>query len=59
MRVMMEPRALAPPYQQPGTKWSCIWSLRARVCVCVCNREVLVQCQEVFHRPDSFFLCFD
>ena len=60
MRVMIEPRALAPPYQQPGTEWSCIWSLCVCVCVRVCEtREVLVLCQKVFYRADSSFLCFD
>ena len=39
MRVMIEPRALAPPYQQPGTEWSCIWSLCVCVCVCVCVKQ--------------------
>lgn len=36
MRVMIRRRTLAPCYQKPGTKWSCIWSLKYSMCVCVC-----------------------
>ena len=64
MRVMIRRRALAPCYQKPGTKWSCIWSLK-NMCACerapvfLLERGALLNGQEVLLRANSSFLHFD
>lgn len=59
MRVMIRRRTLAPCYQKPGTKWSCIWSFKYSMCVCVRVCERGVGFGEVSGGTNSSFLRFD